>query len=90
MSITNTLDIQKTLTKRKFKIVKLFEKAHKPNSMVYYKSIPLPFYDQLLFNKDSGVNVMMIYIDKKVLNNKERDNVLKTYASLLPNSDLKT
>lgn len=80
MSITNTLDIQKDTNEKKFKIVKLFEKEPTTQAeldSLLQKAYSLPFYDQLLFNKDSGVNVMMIYIDKKVLNNKERDNVLE-------------
>ena len=68
MSITNTLNIEKDTNERKFKIVQLFEKEPTTQAeldSLLEKAYSLPFYDQLLFNKDSGVNIMMIYIDKK-------------------------
>lgn len=79
MSIANCLNLQKDTATKKFKIVKLFEAP--PTSQaeldsVLEKAYSLPFYNELLFDKSNGTNVMMVYIDKKVLNSKERDNVL--------------
>lgn len=79
MSIANCLDLQKDTVAKKFKIVKLFE--NNPSTQaeldsILKKAYSLPFYDEMLFSKENGTNVMMVYIDKKVLNSKERENVL--------------
>ncbi|HPE99912.1 MAG TPA: MMPL family transporter [Bacteroidales bacterium] len=79
MSIAHCLDLQKDTAAKKFKIVKLFETN--PSSQaeldsILKKAYSMPFYDEMLFSKENGTNVMMVYIDKKVLNSKERDKVL--------------
>lgn len=43
----------------------------------------LPFYDGLLFNKDSNVSMMMITLDKKVLNSKNRIGVVSEIKNTL-------
>ncbi|HCB61054.1 MAG: hypothetical protein A2W93_07060 [Bacteroidetes bacterium GWF2_43_63] len=80
MSIANCLDLQKDTAAKKFKLVKLFEKnpaSQAELDSILAKAYSLPFYDEMLFSKKNGTNVMMVYIDKKVLNSKERENVLE-------------
>lgn len=80
MSIANCLDLQKDTAAKKFKIVKLFEKNPSTQAeldSILSKAYSLPFYDEMLFSKKNGTNIMMVYIDKKVLNSKERESVLE-------------
>jgi len=80
MSIANCLDLKKDTVEKKFKIVKLFDK--KPATQaeldsLLKKAYSMPFYQELLFNTENNTNIMMVYIDKKVLNTKERESVLE-------------
>lgn len=52
-----------------------------------------PFYDGLLFNKESGANLMMITLDKEILNTKNRvglvHNIEHTIQGFADSHDLK-
>ncbi len=75
VSIANGVNLVKDTAAHKFKLVSLFQQV--PSSQAQLdsmlnKAYSLPFYDQLLFSRENGTDVMMVYIKKEFLNTSER------------------
>jgi predicted RND superfamily exporter protein len=75
ISIANCVTLTKDTAAKKFVIKSVFES--KPQSQVELDSMlkkvyALSFYDEMLFNSNSDVNILLVYIKKEFLNTSER------------------
>ena len=88
LSIDNVKELVKNKQKKKFELTPLLEAIPKDSSaFAKFKQklfLELPFYQNLLFNKDSGTVRMAIYMNQDVVNSSARkDFVLKTFIPLI-------
>lgn len=79
VSIGKIFQLEKNTEEKKFDFKPVVEK--KPDSQKELDSLKqliysLPFYNGLLFNKESNVSLMMIKLDKEVLNTKNRVDLI--------------
>jgi hydrophobe/amphiphile efflux-3 (HAE3) family protein len=91
VSIAQIYTLQKNKAKKKFDftaVVKTRPKSQHELDSLKNIILSLPFYDGLLYNKDSEVYLVMITLDKNLLNTKERvpliysiKGVIEKYAS---------
>lgn len=91
VSMSRLYTLERNDEKKKFDFVPVMKSL--PTNQLELDSLKnkiynLPFYDGLLFNKQSNVSMMMITLDKKVLNSKKRiplvhaiKNTLDTYTT---------
>ena len=75
LSITQIQDLTKDTTEQTFKFKKILSK--RPGSQAAVDSIKdkiysLPFYDGLLLNRKSNVTVMLLTLDRKIVDSKNR------------------
>lgn len=78
-SLANCFTLVKDTNIRKFRILSVF--PSKPANQTeldsnFKKAISLPFYEQFLYNTKTNTHIMVIWISSKVLNSKERTEVL--------------
>ena len=88
LSIDNVKELVKNKQKKKFELTPLLEAIPKDSSsLAKFKQklfLELPFYQNLLFNKDSGTVRMAIYMNQDVVNSSARkDFVLNTFIPLI-------
>ncbi len=88
LSIDNVKELVKNKQKKKFELTPLIEAIPKDSSaFAKFKQklfLELPFYQNLLFNKDSGTVRMAIYMNQDVVNSSARkDFVLNTFIPLI-------
>lgn len=88
LSIDNVKELVKNKQKKKFELTPLLEAIPKDSSaFAKFKQklfLELPFYQNLLFNKDSGTVRMAIYMNQDVVNSSARkDFVLNTFIPLI-------
>ncbi|MDC0643850.1 MMPL family transporter, partial [Flavobacteriaceae bacterium] len=88
LSIDNVKELVKNKQKKKFELTPLLEAIPKDSSsLTKFKQklfLELPFYQNLLFNKDSGTIRMAIYMNQDVVNSSARkDFVLNTFIPLI-------
>jgi predicted RND superfamily exporter protein len=81
VSVARLFDLQKDENLKKFKINLLSTK--KPSTQAELDSLKnkiksMPFYEGLLYNKNSDVSIMLITFDKEKLNTKNRILIVKT------------
>lgn len=79
LSAASLFDLKKNDSTRRFNIVKIAPR--KPQTQAEVDEIKrqidnLKIYDGLIFNKDTDVTLMMIDIDKEVVNSRQRDDVV--------------
>ena len=75
VSVTRLFHLKKNEESKKFDFLPVFDK--KPESQLELDSLmnvvfSLPFYDGLLLNRETKVTMMMVTLDKEVLNSKQR------------------
>ncbi len=75
MSLTEILNVAKHAEEKRFVLRPLFEK--KPDSQSYLDSVlaeikNLPFYENVLYKKDSPLTLIALTLDRKVLDSKQR------------------
>jgi len=76
LSINNIKELVKNKTKQKFELKPLLEKI--PSDSVALSSFKqkllyeLPFYENLLFNKESGTARMVVYMNQEIVNSADR------------------
>ncbi len=75
VSVTRLFHLKKNEESKKFDFLPVFDK--KPESQLELDSLmnvvfSLPFYDGLLLNRETNVTMMMVTLDKEVLNSKQR------------------
>lgn len=78
LSISNLISIKKNDSVKKFDIVKLVDK--KPSSQEEVDAIKreidnLLLFEGLLFNSETNVSMIMITVDKEIVNSKKRDKM---------------
>ena len=88
LSIDNVKELVKNKQKKKFELTPLLEAIPKDSSaFAKFKQklfLELPFYQNLLFNKDSGTVRMTIYMNQDVVNSSARKYfVLNTFIPLI-------
>ncbi len=88
LSIDNVKELVKNKQKKKFELTPLLEAIPKDSSsLAKFKQklfLELPFYQNLLFNKDSGTVRMAIYMNQDVVNSSARkDFVLNTFIPMI-------
>ncbi len=86
VSLSRLYTLERNDSLKKFDFKPLIE--HFPSTQHELDSLKeaiynLPFYEGLLFNKEAGVNMMMITLDKKVLNTKNRIGLVHTIKDTL-------
>lgn len=95
LSTDNLQELKKDTTKQAFVMVPLIKK--KPQNQAEIDSIKnhlfndLPFYENLLFNKESGTVRTVMYLDKDIVNTSVRkDFILKDMTHLIENFEEET
>lgn len=81
LSIGNLYDLQKDTTNQRFVLKQLSGKAVLTDAemdSIKQRMYELPFYEGLLYNKQSNATLMAINIDFKVLNTKQRGPVIQS------------
>ena len=81
VSVTHLYKLLRNDSLRKFQFLPIItEKVKTQHEVDSLKKIiySLPLYDGRLFNKETGVSLMMITLDKEVLNSKARIGLVKT------------
>ena len=86
LSVANLISIRKNDTVKKFDIVKLVDK--KPTTQEEVDAIKaevdkLLLFEGLMFNSDANVNMIMITVDKNVVNSKARDKMAFEIKSIV-------
>ena len=88
LSIDNVKELVKNKTKKKFELQPLM--AEVPKDSFAFKSfkqklfMELPFYENLLFNRETGTVRMAIYMDQDVVNSARRkDFIFDTFIPLI-------
>lgn len=81
ISFSNIQELKKNISKQNFELKPLFKKnkfnSKEIDSIKDHIFNNLPFYDNLLFNKETGTIQTLVYIDKKVVNTKARALYIK-------------
>ncbi|MGY6650216.1 efflux RND transporter permease subunit [Wenyingzhuangia sp. IMCC45574] len=76
ISFTNIQELEKNVSKQNFELKSLFNKKNlnlkEIQDVKNHIFNDLPFYDNLLFNKETGTVQTLVYIDKQVVNTKAR------------------
>lgn len=75
ISVASAVTLRKDTAARTFKIEPVFTETPASQTALdsmLQKAYNLPFYNQLLFSKETGADVMMVYIKKEKLNTSER------------------
>ncbi|PCJ97973.1 MAG: transporter [Flavobacteriaceae bacterium] len=95
LSTDNLKELKKDNDKQEF-VLEPFLKStattqKEVDSIIQYLFEKLPFYDNLLFNKESGTIRTVIYLDKDIVNTSVRkDFILKDLANLVENFENET
>jgi len=92
VSITKLFNLGKDTINKKFTFTPIVKK--RPINQQEVDSIKavifnLPFYDQLLFNKDSNVYIMALTMNKIKFDKKERENIIANIKALIDNFGVK-
>ncbi len=95
LSIDNVKELVKNKQKKKFELTPLLESIPADsNALEAFKQklfSDLPFYQNLLFNKDTGTVRMAIYMNQEVVNSATRkDFVFNTFIPLIDSFEEKT
>ncbi len=81
ISFSNIKELKKNTALQKFELQPLFQKTSfkqtEIDSIKNHLFNNLPFYDNLLFNKQSETLQTIVYIDKEVVNTKRRSDFIK-------------
>jgi predicted RND superfamily exporter protein len=85
LSIENLKVLSKDTVAQKFKLVPFINNDSISNTYLKQKKSEfynnLPFYEGMLFNKESGAVRFAIYMDKKIVNTKARKDFIEKYLS---------
>ncbi|MEI8278850.1 MAG: MMPL family transporter [Bacteroidota bacterium] len=82
LSIPGAINLVKDTTKQQFTVVKLLNEATAANTDSFKNAFcNLPFYKGFLYNPDTKAYLMLLRIDKQVLNSKNRTAVVKRIVS---------
>jgi len=92
VSITKLFNLGKDTINKKFTFTPIVKK--RPVTQQEVDSIKaiifnLPFYNQLLFNKDSNVYIMALTMNKIKFDKKERENIIANIKTLIDNFGVK-
>ncbi|MBE0648155.1 MAG: MMPL family transporter [Bacteroidales bacterium] len=79
VSITRLYNLQKNDSLKKFEFVPLIR--HKPETQHQVDSLKklifsLPFYEKLIINRETGVTIIAVTLDNRLLNTKQRINLI--------------
>ncbi|MDO6801770.1 efflux RND transporter permease subunit [Wenyingzhuangia sp. 1_MG-2023] len=81
ISFSNIQELQKNIEEQKFELKSSFHKKnfnkHEIDSIKDHIFNNLPFYDNILFNKETGTVQTIVYIDKIIVNTKVRSDFVK-------------
>ena len=85
VSITRLYNLQKNDSLKKFEFVPLIR--HRPDTQRQVDSLKkiiysLPFYEGLIFNKETGVTLIAVTLDNRLLNTKQRINLINEIKDL--------
>lgn len=78
--VKNVAELVKDTTAKKFRTVKIFKgpvQSDEEAILIKHKLERLPFYDRLLYDLKKDVFMLVITLDKEILDTKERINVVK-------------
>ncbi len=86
ISVTKIYNLVKNDSLKKFEFVPIT--PHKPRDQHALDSIKnlifsLPFYDGLLFNKATSAYLMAVTLDKKTINSKDRDRLIREIKDMV-------
>ncbi|MEN8765819.1 MAG: efflux RND transporter permease subunit [Wenyingzhuangia sp.] len=81
ISFSNIKELKKNVEKQRFELTSIFRKKkynqQEIDSISHHIFNDLPFYDNILFNKQTGTIQTVVYIDKEIVNTKLRSNFIK-------------
>ncbi len=86
VSITRMYTLQRNDSLKKFDfkpLIEVFPTTQAELDSIKQQIYSLPFYDGILFNKETNVNMMMITLDRQVLNTKNRISLVHTIKDTL-------
>ena len=81
VSFSNIKELKKNVEEQKFELTSIFTKKkynqQEVDSISNHIFNDLPFYDHLLFNKETGTIQTIVYVDKQIVNTKVRSDFVK-------------
>ncbi|GGF67581.1 efflux RND transporter permease subunit [Wenyingzhuangia marina] len=81
VSFSNIKELKKNVEEQKFELTSIFTKKkynqQEVDSISNHIFNDLPFYDHLLFNKETGTIQTIVYVDKQIVNTKIRSDYIK-------------
>ncbi|MDO3695611.1 efflux RND transporter permease subunit [Wenyingzhuangia sp. chi5] len=81
VSFSNIKELKKNVEAQKFELTSIFTKKkynqQEVDSISQHIFNDLPFYDHLLFNKETGTIQTIVYVDKQIVNTKVRSDFIK-------------
>ena len=81
VSFSNIKELKKNVEEQKFELTSIFTKKkynqQEVDSISNHIFNDLPFYNHLLFNKETGTIQTIVYVDKQIVNTKVRSDFVK-------------
>ncbi|MCG6188802.1 efflux RND transporter permease subunit [Maribellus maritimus] len=81
ISVANSYNLVKDTEKKQFEVVKVFpDTLQSQKELDEYATIlrSLPFYDRLLYNKETGAYLLAITVNKEKMKSKEREKLIRS------------
>lgn len=83
LSIPGAINLVKDTVSNKLQVVRILEKGAVPDPAAFQQTfLNLPFYKGLLYNPDTKAYLMMLRINKEILNSKNRAQVVDNITKL--------